>query len=167
TRALDAVVRHQHPDGWIPRCCLTDPARPLLHTLAYTIRGLLEGGRVLENTEFVSCAALAAERIAATVSADGRIPGRLDANWRAAVDWSCLTGQAQMANVWLRLHTLTGESHWLVPVTPVLRFLKATQNRRSRNPGLAGGIKGSFPMSGEYGRYQTLSWAAKFFADAL
>src|SRR5688572_2721233 len=27
-------------------CCLTDPFRPLLHTTAYAIRGLLEGGRV-------------------------------------------------------------------------------------------------------------------------
>src|SRR2546429_6528050 len=32
-----------------PSCCLTDPHQPLLHTLAYAIRGFLEGGRVLDD----------------------------------------------------------------------------------------------------------------------
>ncbi len=30
-----------------------------------------------------------------------------------------------------------------------------------------GGIKGSFPVNGAYGRYQYLNWAAKFFMDSL
>lgn len=167
TSALHAVAQHQRPNGWIPNCCLTDPARPLLHTLAYTVRGLLEGGRVLEDAGLVACASIAARRLLALVGPDGRMPGRLDDAWRPAVPWSCLTGEAQMANVWLRLHEITGDGSWLEPIDPVLRFLKSTQNRYSPDPGLRGGIKGSFPLSGEYGPYQTLNWATKFFADAL
>src|SRR6266849_4267350 len=53
----------------------------------------------------------------------------------------------------------------LVPA--VLAFLKSTQNRTSPNLGLRGGIKGSAPGSGEYGRYEVLNWATKFFTDAL
>jgi hypothetical protein len=166
-RALLAVAQRQRPNGWIPDCCLTDPARPLLHTLAYTVRGLLEGGRVLEDFGLIACAAVAARRLAALVGADGRMPGRLDDAWMPAARWSCLTGEAQMANVWLRLHEITGEPSWVEPVDPVLRFLKSTQNQSSPDPGLRGGIKGSYPLSGEYGRFQTLNWATKFFADAL
>ncbi len=164
---LRAVALFQHEDGWIPHCCLTDPRRPLLHTIAYAIRGLLEGGRVLRDAGLLARAAVAAERIAAAVGSDGRLPGRFAAGWRPAVPWSCLTGQAQMANIWLRLFEITGEQKWLASVSPVLRFLKSTQNRTSREPGLCGGIKGSFPLGGEYGPYQTLSWATKFFVDAL
>lgn len=166
-RNLRAVRELQHDSGWIPQCCLTDPARPLLHTLAYAVRGLLEGGRVLEDERLIAGAELAAGRIAEAVGPDGRLPGRFAADWRPAATWSCLTGEAQMANIWLRLHAVTGQAKWLEPVPAVLRFLKSTQNRTSRNPGLRGGIKGSFPLGAEYGRYQTLSWATKFFADAL
>lgn len=166
-RNLRAVASRQQPNGWFPHCCLTDEQRPLLHTIAYTIRGLLEGGRVLGDETFIRAAERAAAPIAAAVSSSGRLPGRFTSDWRSGGDWSCLTGEAQMANIWLRLASITGDSRWLEPVTPVLRFLKSTQNRHSRNPGLRGGIKGSYPLTGEYGRYELLSWATKFFIDAL
>ena len=161
------VARRQHDDGWLPDCCLSDPFRPLLHTVAYAIRGLLEGGRILQDARLIARAAVAAERIAAAVDPDGRLPGRFAAGWKPAVSWSCLTGEAQMANIWLRLCEITGERKWLTPVAPVLRFLKSTQNRTSRDPGLRGGVKGSYPLGAEYGPYQTLNWATKFFVDAL
>ena len=164
---LRAVAQRQHDDGWFPDCCLTDPRRPLLHTLAYAIRGLVEGGRVLEDEQLTAAGARAAECVAVATRQDGRLPGRFASRWRAAGSWSCLTGQAQMANVWLRLFAITGERKWLEPVEPVLRFLKSTQNRASDDPGVRGGIKGSFPVGAEYGRYQILSWATKFLVDAL
>ena len=166
-RSLRAVAARQHANGWLPACCLNDPERPLLHTLAYGIRGLLEGGRVLEDDALMSRAALAAEQLAACVRDDGWMAGRFTANWAPAATWSCLTGEAQMANVWLRLCELTGESKWLGVVQRVLRFLKTTQNRTSRVGGIRGAIKGSFPLGGGYGAYEVLSWATKFFVDAL
>jgi len=166
-RNLRAVTRLQHTDGWLPRCCPTDPMRPLLHTIAYAIRGLLEGGRLLQDARLIAHAARAAERIAGAVGPDGRLAGRFTAGWRSAVPWSCLSGQAQMANIWLRLFVVTRERKWLEPVGPVLHFLKSTQNRTSRDPGLRGGVKGSFPLGAEHGPYQTLNTATKFFVDAL
>lgn len=166
-RNLCAVADRQHVNGWIPDCCLTDSDRPLLHTLAYAVRGLLEGGRVLADERFVRCAARAAEPLAAAVRPDGSMPGRFDSAWRPAASWSCLTGQAQIVNCWIRLFELTGDSAWLEPVPPVIRFLSSTQNRTSRDPGLRGGMKGSRPVGGDYGRYEVLNWATKFFVDAL
>ena len=166
-RALDAVARAQHPNGWFPYCSLDDPERPLLHTLAYAIRGLLEGGRVLADDRLVAAAVRPAERLAEMVVARGGVAGRLNADWSPAVTWRCLTGEAQMANNWMRLHAITGESWWLEPVPAVLRALKSTQNLTSANPGVRGGIKGSWPIGGGYGAYCVLSWATKFFVDAL
>lgn len=166
-RNLCAVASRQHRNGWLPDCCLADPERPLLHTLAYAIRGLLEGGRVLEDTGLITAAARAAGPLLEAVQANGWMSGRFAADWSPAASWNCLTGEAQMANNWMRLSAVTGEAAWLDPVPRVLAFLKSTQNRRSRDPGLRGGIKGSAPIGGWYGRYELLNWAAKFFADAL
>jgi hypothetical protein len=135
--------------------------------LAYAIRGLLEGGRVLEDDDLIARAALAAERLMGVVAPDGRMPGTLAANWAGTSSWSCLTGQAQMANIWLRLFVITGQCRWLEPVPRVLHFLMSTQNRTSRVSGLRGGIRGAAPIGGSYGRYEILSWATKFFIDAL
>ena len=166
-RALCQVARQQHENGWFPACCLTDPAEPLLHTVAYAIRGLLEGGRVLGDSYLISAAAAAAGRIAERVDARGTLPGRFTATWGAAAKWRCLTGEAQMANIWLRLEAITNEKGWLRHVPQVIQALKATQSRKAGDPGIRGGIKGSCPMTGWYGRFEVLNWATKFFADAL
>src|SRR5881296_3713610 len=52
-RSLRAAAELQAPNGWLPQCCLSDPERPLLHTLAYAVRGFLEGGRVLGDTRLL------------------------------------------------------------------------------------------------------------------
>lgn len=166
-RHLRMVVSRQAANGWFPDCCLTDPQRPLLHTVAYTIRGLLEGGRVLDDRQILAAGIRAAAALLPLVRVDGWLPGRFAADWSPAVKWSCLTGEVQMANNWMRLHLVTGEPRWLEPVQRVLEFVKRTQNRTSADPGLRGGIKGSAPMSGDYGRHEILNWATKYFADAL
>ncbi|HVH66988.1 MAG TPA: hypothetical protein VM716_03900 [Gemmatimonadales bacterium] len=166
-RGLRAAAELQAPNGWLPFCCLSDPQQPLLHTLAYAIRGLVEGGRVVGDSTLVRAAERAARPLVAAVRADGWMPGRYRADWSPAVRWSCLTGQAQMANNWIRLAEITGDPQWLEPVPTVLSFLKRTQNRHSSEPGVRGGIKGSWPVGGDYGPYEVLNWATKFFADAL
>lgn len=165
--ALRAIARRQQQSGWLPDCCLNDPARPLTHTIAYTLRGLLEGGRVLQDSALIDAASRGASALAAKVDDQGRLAGRYAVNWRPAVAWSCLTGNAQMAGIWLRLAEITGDRTWLAPVGPALRFLKGTQNCGARLDGLRGGILGSSPVDGGYAPNETLNWATKFFIDAL
>src|SRR5207244_5284578 len=109
---------------------------------------LLEVGRALGAPPLLHAGERAAGALRAAVRADGWMPGRYRSDWSPAVRWSCLTGQAQMANNWMRLAIITGDRKWLEPVPAVLRFLKRTQNRRSREPGLRGGIKGAWPVGG-------------------
>ena len=47
----------------------------------------------------------------------------------------------------------------------VTRFVRRTV-RIDGNPDMRGGIKGSFPVSGDYGKFEYLAWACKFFIDA-
>lgn len=166
-RILRSVAAVQHDNGWFPECCLNDPERPLLHTIAYSMRGLLEGGRVLGDDRLICAAARTGRALMETVRQDGWMPGRLDATWRAVAPYTCLTGDAQTVNNWLRMAAITGDRSWLDKVEPVLTFLKHRQNSTSPIGGVRGAIAGSWPLYGEYGRYEMLSWATKFFADAL
>ena len=81
---LRAVSAAQHDNGWVPDACLNDPVRPLLHTIAYTLRGLLEGGAVLDDDSFVRAAEAGAEELIERVEADGRMSGRFDKTWAPA-----------------------------------------------------------------------------------
>jgi hypothetical protein len=166
-RNLRAVANQARTNGWLPHCCLTDPDRPLLHTLAYAVRGLVEGGRVLGDSAILEAGSRTAQALTKVVEPDGRMSGRYESDWTPAVPWSCLTGQVHMANNWMRLATITGDDQWLEPVESVIRFVKSTQNRLVLHEGLRGGIKGSWPVDGGYGRFEMLNWAAKYFVDAL
>ena len=47
-------------------------------------------------------------------------------------------------------------------------FLKTCQNNiDSQRGGGIGAVWGSWPISGGYGKYESLNWAAKYFVDLL
>jgi len=166
---LESTLNLQHNNGWFDFCDLS-PKRhhhPLTHTIAYTIRGFLESGFILEEERYILAAQRAADALLKNLQPDGFLAGRFNSEWQPAVKWSCLTGSAQMAVIWLRLYQITGDKVYLEGAKRVIRFLKSTQNLRSKNPGIRGGIKGSYPFNGGYGRYQFLSWGVKFFIDSL
>ncbi|HET9952717.1 MAG TPA: hypothetical protein VFS09_13075 [Candidatus Eisenbacteria bacterium] len=166
-RNLDYVLTRQRGNGWYEECCLDDNDHPLLHTIAYTMEGLLESGRILDEPRYVEAARRAADALLTLQRADGGLPGRFDASWRPAAGWSCLTGDAQTSIVWLRLFEMTGERRYLDSARRLNRYVATTQDRASDDPGIRGGIQGSDPIFGEYGPYEYLNWAAKFYADAL
>jgi hypothetical protein len=121
---LRAVAHLQREDGWLPDFAF--PERSLsLANIADSIRGLLEGGRVLGDERLIAGAALAAGAVADALGPEGELPRRFAPDWQPAVSPPCLVGQAQMANVWLRLFEITGADGWLEPVRRTLRFLKA------------------------------------------
>lgn len=160
-------LSQQNENGWFRNNCLTDSSAPLLHTISYAIEGIWGAGEALENSAYLRGAARSAEALLVTLRADGSVPGRLDSEWKGAVEWSCLTGDAQLAGIWLRIHAREKDPRYLDGARRLLNFLKTSQNCVSRNPGLRGGIKGSWPFDGEYGRFEVLNWATKFFVDAL
>jgi hypothetical protein len=166
-RNLNFALTKQRSNGWFEECCLDDDTRPLLHTIAYTMEGLLEAGSLLGEKRFQDAARLAADALLARQRPDGSLAGRFDSDWNEAAKWSCLTGDAQTAIVWLRLYETTKDRRYLHAAERMNRYLSSTQDLDAADPGIRGGIKGSQPIWGEYGAYEYLNWAAKFFADAL
>lgn len=164
---VDWCIARARANAWLDDNCLEVNDRPLTHTIAYSTRGILEVGVVLREDGFVEFASRMARAVAAAQRADGALPGRLDDQWRPVVRWSCLTGNSQMAIVWLRLAQIAGDSALKDAAVHANRFNMATQDLTNSNPGVRGGIKGSFPFDGGYMTCRYPNWAAKFFMDAL
>ncbi|RMD63717.1 MAG: hypothetical protein D6826_04220 [Alphaproteobacteria bacterium] len=155
----------QRPNGWIEHCCLNEPHHPLTHTLGYALRGILEAYRFSGDKVFLEAGRRTADGLLGALREDGFLPGRLDSDWRASVDWACLTGSVQVAHCWLMLYQDTGERRYLDAAMAANTYVRRTMDPDGP-PETRGAIKGSFPIDGEYGRFEYLNWAAKFFIDS-
>jgi hypothetical protein len=160
------ALSRQRENGWFENCCLTDHSQPLTHTLGYVLRGLLEAYRFSNESDLLRAARSTADGILSAVRPAGFLPGRLDSTWRGTVPWSCVVGTVQIAYCWLYLFRVTGENRYREAALAANRFARRTV-RTEGPPGVRGGVQGSFPIYGEYGPYEYLNWASKFFIDAL
>jgi uncharacterized protein YyaL (SSP411 family) len=167
TRNVQWALTQMHPNGWLDHNDLQNNAQPLMHTIAYATRGILEVGLITDNADFVAAATRIARAVAATQRGDGALPGRLDADWQPAARWSCLTGNVQMAIVWQRLADAAHERSFRYAANRAIAFTVAAQDLTAEHPGLRGGIAGSSPRNGGYMKHRYPNWAAKFFIDAL
>jgi len=159
------ALTKQKENGWFTNNCLSTPETPLTHTIGYVLRGVIEAFRFSGETEFLLAAQKTANALLNVVEADGRIPGQLDKNWKGAATWVCLTGSVQLASCWLILYSLTGNETYLAAARRANSFVRRTVYV-SGNPNFVGGVRGSFPVDGDYGRFEYLNWAAKFCIDA-
>jgi uncharacterized protein YyaL (SSP411 family) len=166
-RNLDFVLTRQNEAGWFTDNCLTSDEHPLLHTIAYVAEGLLGAGMLLSEPCYVDACRLTAEALAEVQRGDGALAGRYDSRWRPAAGWTCLTGIAQTALVWLRLYLSTKEQRYLDSARAANRYVCGTQDLATQDPGVRGGVKGSQPVWAEYARLMYPNWAAKFLADSL
>lgn len=166
-RNAEHCLSRQRSNGWLPDCCLSDPLAPLLHTLAYSMQGLIGIGKITGRDDLITGARLLADVLLRIMRADGFIPGRQYDDFSPAVDWCCLTGSAQISTVWSELYLLTHEEKYRAAARRVNRYLMARHDIRNPDLRLRGGVPGSWPVWGDYGRLRILNWATKFLVDAL
>lgn len=166
-RNVDWALAQQQENGWFRHNAFFDGQEPLVHTIAYAIRGILECGLALKRPRYIGAARLAADSLLERQRKDGLLAGAFDKDWNTSVSWSCLTGNSQMAIVWLRLHAETGEKRYLDAARRANKYVKSTQNLTSSHPGIRGGIKGAYPVYGWYAPFCFINWAEKFFLDGL
>ncbi|HET8700376.1 MAG TPA: prenyltransferase/squalene oxidase repeat-containing protein, partial [Nitrococcus sp.] len=166
-RQIAWALTKQKPNGWVADCCLTNSSAPLTHTLGYYLKGLVEAHRFSGEPELLDAACRTADGLLRAQRPDGSLPGRLRADWSAAVNWSCLTGNVQIAESWLYLFGVTGQEQYAQVARRANAFVRRTVRLDEESePEIRGGIKGSFPIDGDYGRLAYLNWAAKFTIDA-
>ncbi|MBW3512300.1 MULTISPECIES: hypothetical protein [Janthinobacterium] len=164
-RQVDWALSKQRPNGWFASNCLDNPLLPLTHTIGYALRGLLEAHRFSARADLLDAAARTGTSIARAVAADGYLAGRLGPDFQPGASYACLTGSAQNAYCLFLLYQLTGERHYLDAGRRLNRYVRRSIS--IDGPAHArGGVKGSFPVDGDYGTWAYLNWAAKFCIDA-
>ncbi len=157
---------------WLTRAGFNDAdsAFPLTHTLGYSIQGFIEVGRILDAPDLVQSGKDLLEAARNVIDMEtGFLPGRVNPDWKGGANWACLTGSAQFAYSFLRLHHLNqGEDDYIDIATRLIDFVVGTQvTTKTSKPETAYGVRGSYPFSSKgYDIATYPNWAAKFLMDA-
>jgi hypothetical protein len=161
------VLSKQDVSGWYWHNDLINGLPPLTHNIAYVVHGLLECGAQLIQNDWLASAERASQAIYEDWVKFGQLPAGYGPGWQRGPKFRCLTGDAQFGIIWYRLWQITGKRYWLEAAQGIANQVADTQSLTHILPGIRGGISGSYPLWGNYLRFQYPNWAVKFFADLL
>lgn len=168
-RNLEWVLRQQRSNGWFANAdnTLRHNDRPITHTLAYTMDGLLECARITGEERWAQAALKAAEPLAERFLREGGLRGRYDTAWKGS-EHPILTGCAQMAIVWSHAAELVTDQRYRTAAEGMLNWLISVQDLgRQGSEEALGALPGSFPLWGRYEKFAFPNWGTKYFVDAL
>lgn len=167
---LDWVIsKKMLVNGWFEDCDNTIKRndKPILHTIAYTLDGLIDSSLILKDDRYLKSAVNGADKLREIFLSRGFLKGRYDSNWNGSEYLLC-TGSAQMANVWLKLYRVYHDKSYLTAAQRMISLLIFIQSRGFiETEDTLGAIPGSFPLWGRYEPFAFPNWATKFFCDAL
>jgi hypothetical protein len=72
-----------------------------------------------------------------------------------------------MSLIWSKLFEITKDQQYFEAVKKINRYLMKRQLVWTDKKELYGGLTGSDPIHGAYGKFEILNWGVKFFIDAL
>ena len=126
-KQLRWVVQQQTDRGSFRNCSFTEDDMTVLHVIAYTLDGLWKAGEILGEKEFQEASRCGVAALARIQKEKGVIAGHYDPEWRATDPARCLTGLAQMAEVWLLIHRADRNPAFLGAADTAIEFLKQKQ----------------------------------------
>jgi Formyl transferase len=171
-RNLRWVLSQRDPEtGWFDRSGFSerdhDERRAHTHTIAYTLDGVLRMSDRFDADEGRVAVCVAAERLLERFERSKTLAGVLNHRWQPQVEYVCLTGNAQMALIWMRIAQSTSDVRFVNAAFKAIDEVKRAQAITQGDGGIRGGIPGSWPIGGDYVPFALPNWAAKFFIDAL
>lgn len=162
---LDCVLSHFQPSGWVDGINLA--GHPIyLHFIAYVLQGVLECAILRRRADAIDAVAKSAWVLLRKFETNKYLAGAYDADFTNGHRFACLTGNAQMSCVWLRLFEVTDDLRYLNAALKMNEMLKRSIPTREKK-GIAGGVAGSYPLWGRYQPLRYISWGCKFLADSL
>jgi hypothetical protein len=164
-RNLDWTLSHFRPSGWIDGINLQGHPN-YLHFIAYALQGVLECGILRRRDDAIQAVAKSAWVLLRKFETNKYLAGAYEKDFTGGERFTCLTGNAQMSCVWLRLFEVTDDLRYLNAALKMNEMLKQLIPARGGR-GIAGGVSGSCPVWGRYQPLRYISWGCKFFADAL
>lgn len=164
---LDWALTEQSPSGFYDHCSFKPNKDPFTHTIAYTTRGLLESGLILNERRYIDAAINNADAVLLHLTKDGFLPSKIAVHGDPASASCCLTGNCQFALVWARIASVHPLPKYVDAVRTSLDYVISTQDLLTEDYDIHGAIKGSHPIWGTYSPLAFPNWATKFFVDAM
>lgn len=165
-RQLGWVLSRQHANGWFTSCTFKPGQDPSTHAIAYTLRGLLEAYLLTQDDAYIGAVITTSERLMKEFEIRGALLACYDSEWRATTTYTCLTGLAQLARIWLQISRITDDPRFLSAGLKLTDQVAFYQERLAWTA-VHGALPGSFPVWGRYAPFQYPNWATKFLADLL
>ncbi|MFZ1005862.1 MAG: prenyltransferase/squalene oxidase repeat-containing protein [Candidatus Sulfotelmatobacter sp.] len=162
---LNWVLPHFRKNGWVDGINLRGHPN-YLHFIAYVLQGILECAILLCRNDAIEIVAKSSWVLLRKFETNKYLAGAYSPDFKDDLHFTCLTGNAQMSCVWLRLYEVTGDLRYLNATLKMNEMLKQLIPVRGLR-GIAGGVSGSYPIWGRYQSFRYISWGCKFLADAL
>jgi len=159
---LDRVTGSQHENYSFPNWSFDENESALTHTIAYTLRGLLECGQLLKSDDITKSAQNTIHKIAQLIIRKGAVSATYDYDWQSKDNYTCAAGNAQLAILMLRSELSVELKNRALRI-----LLKPLLDRQKKSGANKGAISSSIPIWGKYQRFKYTNWTQKFFADAL
>jgi len=164
-RNMDWALAQLRPNGWPDGINLHGHPN-YLHFVAYAIQGILECAVLRRRPDAIKAISKPAWLLLRKFETGKRLAGAFDRDFASGHNFTCLTGNAQMSCVWLRLFAINQDLRYLNAALKINELLKQLVPARGSR-GIIGGVTGSYPIWGAYQPMRYISWGCKFFADAL
>ncbi|MGE3180695.1 MAG: hypothetical protein AB7N71_03630, partial [Phycisphaerae bacterium] len=141
-----------------------------LHTVAATISGFIETGRLLgpAGADALRIGKECSRMLMLDQRANGKLAGGYDETWEAARWYACPSGIAQIASLWLREYIRDGDLFALNSAFVAMEELMKYQEVDPMDPDCNGAVPGSSPLWGPFEKmaYPTIS-SAHFVIAAI
>lgn len=170
-RCLNKLKSNVKPNGYITNCHFVQEENEdfgLTHPIAYAIEGFFEAGIMSGLHEFSEIAInVGYELQRMAENRQQMFFSHYNSRWEPVSSYQCVTGNIQIAMMWLKIAQYTGDD---ALISTAMKFLSLIRNYmidiKTKITGVRGAIQGSFPIYGRYCPYAFPNWGAKFFIDA-
>lgn len=168
-RVLNFVLSRRCEDGWFDGWSFQQGQLAFTHTIAYTLQGLLESARILNDWQTFGQPTIAALDLLSRRAelANGRLAGTYTEGWKPKKQYSCLTGNVQIASCLLVQDQFDPDLRLVNTAAKLVDYVCSCQHLHAIAAGIRGGVAGSRPIWGKYMFMRYPNWAAKYHCDAL
>ena len=138
------------------------------HNIGYTIKGIQECGRILNNKNIFESVNSTLDRlINISELKSGKLGGLINDDFREVGNFVCLTGNLQIAESLLIYESKNEDLRIVNCAAKLIDFVCSRQILEFPIKNIEGGIPGSAPFFGRYMRFRYPNWASKFLCDAI
>lgn len=168
-RNFDWVAGNQLPNGAILHWGFEE-AWGVLHTIAYTLRGLIEAAQFYGEAAYEQCVLNVIDFLVRHTSDTFPYPGLIPSHFTYEgrhLDELCVTGLSQLAIVLAKIEAPRRTPAHDALFRGLVSATKRFQVRGLRDAFKNGAMPASYPLAGRYQPNSLIQWGTKFFMDTM